>query len=130
MAAVSTEAPARADLLREYIARDAVKLIENRLVGLLWEDDQDVLARFPDHEDTDSLVLDGRGDELFNLLFPSEADLSTPECLRASAESCDLAGRVLRAVVYNVDHVRAEADGFFRLARSHKKRAADAEAEA
>ena len=108
----------RDELIAEYVARDAVSLVLNRVTGVLCGEDEDVMARMDNR--SESLVVDDRLDELFRQLWPNEDDDESPDYRHASAEACYLAGRILRTIVYHSEHLRGDVQGLFKLAEKHR----------
>lgn len=112
----------RDELIAEWVARDAVENVQNRVRMILSGEDEDVLAKMlSDREDV--LVSDQRCSDLFLALWPTEEDAETPEHLRASGEGCYLTARILRAIVYHADYLRGEAQHLFELADEQKRQA-------
>lgn len=122
MPSTTTAETTREELIAEYVARDAIFLALNRVYGLLYGEDEDVLARFPD-DNSESFVRDARLEELFLTLWPTEADSDKPEHQAAAADSLYLAGRVLRTVVYHGDSLRSQVQELFRLAETQRREA-------
>ena len=110
----TTTAQTREELIVEYVARDALETVNNRVRILLEIADKDVIAKLPD-ENGDGLMTDARHSELFSELWPKERDAETAEYVRTSAESCYIAGRILRTIVYHADQLRGEIDDLFEM---------------
>jgi hypothetical protein len=129
--ASTTVTPDRDELVAEWIARESLVIVQNRLALLIEDEDKDIAARMPG-SDNDVLVSDERCDELHNTLWPDDDDLTGdpslhplgPDAWRASAESCYIAARLLRTLVYHADGLRDEAERLFELSREQQRKAA------
>lgn len=108
----TTEA-SREELVAEYVARNALELVHNRIHLLLEGGDEDVLACFP--ENTSNLVNDLRLDELFTMLWSGVDEERILEG-ELAGKDCYLAARILRAIVYHAEQLRADADYLFEHA--------------
>lgn len=108
MSATATEAT-REELIAEFIVRSAVDDLHHAIRMTMEGEDNDVVAKL----DSDGLMHDARYQELFATLWPDEEDTEGPEFLRANDESGYLAARMLRAIVYHSDDLRAEAQRLF-----------------
>lgn len=126
MTATTTEATAtRDERLAEYVVREALQSVENRIYGALeWE--PEIAQRFDALAgSTDGLRVDERLDVLFRELFPDDDSTESAVAFQCSADSCRLAARVLRAIVYEADHLRSEAEHLFKLSREFEAKARD-----
>jgi integrase len=86
----------RDEMVAEYVARDAVSLVGNRLALILSDEDQDIAAMLPAIEDED-LFLDERRHTLFAELWPTDADAESAERGTKTARSRRTVPMPLRA---------------------------------
>lgn len=127
---VTIEAEAtRDELIAEWVARDAVATLQNRVRMILSGSDEDVLAKMFDNGQ-DVLASDERCTALFSALWPGDEDTEGHEYLRAEGEACYLAARLMRAIVYHADYLRDEVQHLFEVADKLKRQAAEASADA
>ncbi len=136
MATAAAEAT-REELIEEYIARDAVATVLGVIRDMMEGEDKDVLGRlvFAENQHADNLIVDNRQGELFCDLWPDD-DATDPdprlhpmgvEAHRALADSSYVAARIMRTIVYHVDHMRSEAQRHFEFAAKTHRRADEAE---
>lgn len=128
MPELATDTPERTreDMLAEYAARHAIALVHNRIRMVMEGEDRDVLA-VPYIADVrfDELSHDAVMEELFEALWPDEISDGDADNWRCSAESCYIAARILRAIVYHADQFRGEAKYLFELSEEHERKAAE-----
>jgi hypothetical protein len=129
MSATATEAT-REELIAEYVARDALSIVENRVRGLLEGEDHDILAKLTTSEASDGLRTDPRLEELFLTLWPTEEDSNGARHDRASVDSVYMAARILRTIVYHAEHLLREAQFLFELADKRARNMEEASGDA
>lgn len=120
----STTEVTREELEAEFIAREAVNMVGNRIGMLLYEEDRDIHAMLePAAGTSDALIHDVRLTEMFDDLFPDDDDPDD----RMNAESFYIAARILRAIVYHAEYLRRESERMFEVAMERRRKAEAAE---
>lgn len=125
----STTEATREELVAEYVIRDAVNLVENRIRHTLEGEELDICARLDALQAVfaEDLLPDPRREALFEQLYPGEDD--GPDD-RAGAETCRIAAKILRSIAYHAEYLRGEAQRLFELAEKDERAAQAASVDA
>lgn len=116
----ATEEVTREQLIAEYVLREAMATVGNRIYATLNGEEIDLLALQPETDSSETVILDTRLAELAHELWP-EWDEDDPELVRVETETIHATARILRSIVYHSDYLRGEAQRLFELASTRRE---------